>query len=257
MEPTSPQDRPTPETGRSVHDTDAAVLASEFKSLPADYQSVVHLAQQQHGIRVVPLQELRGGFTGAALYLVSVSSAGSSRVEHLVLKLDRPWSGEPDELQRHSKALELASPDFAREHMAEVAFDRVELDGCIAIFYRIAGETLEGYRPLGAFQQQRHLEAMFGAVSRGVLIRWNAEVAGFDQGGTPSEPSGSLADLSAQTARTYREVSRGGLRDQRRTSTASWYRAESIPTPCSVPAKRAGVDRRDRSTRSSAFSTGT
>ena len=69
---------------------DAAGLAGEFASLPADYQNVIRSAQQQHGIRVVPLQELKGGFTGAALYLVSVSSPSSGKLEHLVLKLDRP-----------------------------------------------------------------------------------------------------------------------------------------------------------------------
>ena len=56
--------------------------------------------------------------------------------------MDRPATDEPDELERHNKALQQAPPDFAREHMAEVAFDRVQLDGFIAIFYRIAGESL-------------------------------------------------------------------------------------------------------------------
>ena len=78
---------------------DAAVLASEFDSLPTDYQNVIRLVQQQHGIRVIPLQELKGGFTGAVLFLVSVSTSGSRIVEHPVLKLDRPWPGEPDEFQ--------------------------------------------------------------------------------------------------------------------------------------------------------------
>ena len=95
---------------------DAASLAGEFASLPADYQNVIRSAQQQHGIRVVPLQELKGGFTGAALYLVSVSSPSSGKLEHLVLKLDRPAADEPDELDRHQRAHEKAPPDFARAH---------------------------------------------------------------------------------------------------------------------------------------------
>ena len=94
---------------------------------------------------------------------------------------DRPWVGEPDELHRHSRALEQAPPDFAREHIAEVAFDRVELDGSIAIFYRIAGETLHGYRPIGAFQQQSDLQTIFSVVNREVLARWNSVAASFDQ----------------------------------------------------------------------------
>ncbi len=155
------QGNPKPAASLSVRDVDAASLASEFDSLSADYQNVIRFAQRQHSIRVVPLQELKGGFTGAALYLVSVSSPGSGKLEHLVLKLDRPEAGEPDELDRHKRALEQAPPDFAREHMAEVAFGRVELDGSIAIFYRIEGVTLHCYRPLVAFQHQSHVQAIF------------------------------------------------------------------------------------------------
>ena len=183
MEPTSSakQDQQAPRSRRVGQDVERSVLASGFESLPADYQNVLILAQQQHGIQVVPLQELKGGFTGAALYLVSVTSSSLAKVEHLVLKLDRPWAGEPDELHRHNRALEQAPSTFAREHMAEVAFDRVELDGSIAMFYRIAGETLHGYRPLGAFQQQSDLQTIFSVVNREVLTGWNAEAAGFDQ----------------------------------------------------------------------------
>ena len=156
----------------SANQGDSASLASEFESLPADYQNVIRSAQQQHGIRVVPLQELKGGFTGAALYLVSVSSPSSGRLEHLVLKLDRPAADEPDELDRHQRA---------HEHMAEVVFDRIELDGSIAIFYRIAGESLHGYRPLVAFQQQSQVQAIFSVLNREVMTLWNAVAAGFDQ----------------------------------------------------------------------------
>ena len=174
-----------PPTTAAAHAADAAVLASEFDSLPTNYQNIIRLAQEQHGIRIVPLQELKGGFTGAVLFLVSVSTSGSRIVEHLVLKLDRPWPGEPDELHRHSNALEQAPADFASEHMADVAFDRVELDGTIAILYRIAGESLHGYRPLGSFQRQSQLETIFSVVNRDVLARWNSMAASFEQGVHP------------------------------------------------------------------------
>ena len=42
----------------SANQGDATSLAREFESLPADYQNVIRSAQHQHGIRVVPLQEL-------------------------------------------------------------------------------------------------------------------------------------------------------------------------------------------------------
>ncbi len=98
------QGKPRPPTSPAFHDVDALSLAGEFEPLSVDYQNVIRFAQRQHGIRVVPLQELKGGFTGAVLYLVSVSSLGSGKLEHLVLKLDRPSSGSPDELDRHTRA---------------------------------------------------------------------------------------------------------------------------------------------------------
>ena len=48
-----------PPTSSAAHAKDAEVLASEFDSLPTDYQNVIRLAQQQHGSRIVPLQERR------------------------------------------------------------------------------------------------------------------------------------------------------------------------------------------------------
>ena len=168
----------TPPTSRVGGDS---AVAREFESLPDDYQNVIRFAQSQHGLRVVPLQELKGGFTGAVLYLVSVTSPGSDNPEHLVLKLDRPAAGEKDELDRHKRALDQAPPDFAGDHMAEVAFDRVELDGSIAIFYRIAGESLHGFRPIVAFQQQSQVQTIFSVLSREILTQWNALAGGFDQ----------------------------------------------------------------------------
>ena len=168
----------TPPASRVGSDT---TVAREFESLPDDYRSIIRFAQSQHGIRIVPLQELKGGFTGAVLYLVSVSPLSSGKVEHLVLKLDRPAAGEKDELDRHKRALDQAPPDFARDHMAEVAFDRVELDGSIAIFYRIAGESLHGFRPIVAFQQQSQVQAIFSVLNREILTRWNSVAGGFDQ----------------------------------------------------------------------------
>ena len=48
-------------------------LADDFSSLPSEYQDVLRLAQDTHNIDLTPLQELKGGRTGAYLYLVSGS----------------------------------------------------------------------------------------------------------------------------------------------------------------------------------------
>ena len=68
------QDNAKQPTSPAGHDKNPASFAVEFESLPDDYQKVLRFAQDQHGIRVVPLQELKGGFTGAVLYLVSGAS---------------------------------------------------------------------------------------------------------------------------------------------------------------------------------------
>ncbi len=94
-------------------------LAIDFSSLPPEYQDVLRLAQDTHNIGVTPLQELKGGRTGAHLYLVSVASADSDPVRHLVLKLDHKskktnlflWMlGFPDRaLERANDAVALAN----------------------------------------------------------------------------------------------------------------------------------------------------
>jgi predicted ATPase len=159
-------------------------LAREFDALPPRHRAVLQLSQERYNIAVQPLQQITGGLSGAFLYLVSVSSAEGEKVEHLVLKLDQPEKGEPGEVEQHALALDKAPPDFAEEHMADLAYEPVELDGSIAIFYRIAGESLQEYRPLSKFKQQSQLLAIFHVISMALLREWNA-AAHFDQARHP------------------------------------------------------------------------
>jgi len=55
-----------------------------LNSLPPEYQAVLEQAQERYQILITPLQELRGGQTGARLQLVSIRGAGRTRVEHAV-----------------------------------------------------------------------------------------------------------------------------------------------------------------------------
>jgi hypothetical protein len=64
-------------------------LTTDFQSLPEEYQRVVQAAQDRHRIIVTPLQLLVGGWSGAVVYLVSVSWNETKQVEHCILKLDR------------------------------------------------------------------------------------------------------------------------------------------------------------------------
>ncbi len=153
-----------------------ADLAEEFLSLPIEYQKVLSFAQESKKIKVTLLQELKGGQTGASLFLVSVSTADSNEVRHLVLKLDRKnTKSGMDELARHHTAVEQAPDHFAKNHIAGLAFDRIELENSVAIFYDIAGQSLNNYRPLASYQQQDKLEKLFGTTAGMLLSDWNAD----------------------------------------------------------------------------------
>jgi len=156
-------------------------LSDEFHTLPPDYQKVLHLAQEKHKIKVTMLQELKGGQTGAVLYLVSVSLLNTNKVQHLVLKLDhKSPKTRTDELERHRTAVERAPADFSANHIAELAFDRVEFENAVAIFYNIAGQSLHEYKSLASYQQQIKLEKLFSTTFQFLLTKWNIN-QGFKQ----------------------------------------------------------------------------
>ncbi|MGB3717173.1 MAG: tetratricopeptide repeat protein [Candidatus Promineifilaceae bacterium] len=155
--------------------------AASFQSLPPEYQRVIQLAQEQHEITITPLQELVGGWSGAAIYLVSVSALDSSRVEHLVMKLDRKRPmAQSDEISRHQVVLDKSPTEFARQHIPEVFYERVEDEHALAIFYAIAGHSLTNFRTLSKHRQQSQLETLFRATNHYLLVEWNAGLA-FEQ----------------------------------------------------------------------------
>src|SRR5688500_11948609 len=150
-------------------------LTTDFQSLPQEYQHVIRLAQDRYQITVAPLQLLVGGWSGAVVYLVSVSSNETRRVEHCILKLDRKGkAAKSDEITRHNTVLSQSTPEFARAHIAELVFDRVEHEGAIAIFYRIAGQSLLKYRPLSNYERQSQLKIIFTQTNHILLTEWNA-----------------------------------------------------------------------------------
>jgi predicted ATPase len=149
-------------------------LTTDFQSLPEEYQHVIQLAQDQHKISVASLQLLVGGWSGAVVYLVSVSSSETGRVEHCILKLDRKGkAAKSDEVTRHNAVMNKSTPEFARDHIAELVFDRVEQEGIIAIFYRIAGQSLLKYRPLSNYERQSQLKTIFTQTNNILLSKWN------------------------------------------------------------------------------------
>src|SRR5687767_8844381 len=145
-------------------------LTADFQSMPEEYQRLIQLVQDAHAITVTPLQLLVGGWSGAIVYLVSVSYNETGRIEHCILKVDRKSKlAKSDEMTRHNTVIDNSTPEFARAHIAELVFDRVELDGAIAIFYRIAGQSLLKYRPLSNYDRQNQLRTIFAQTNRILL----------------------------------------------------------------------------------------
>ena len=184
-------------------------LNSGFQSLPPEYQRVLELAQDQNNISVTPLQTLVGGWSGAVVYLVSVSSTETGRVEHCILKLDRTGkAARSDEVTRHNAVMTKAAPEFAQAHIAELVFDRVEREGAIAIFYRIAGQSLFKYRPLSNYERQSQLKTIFTRTNHVLLTEWNAN-ATFRQAVHPQKVLetwlGFRLDSGGNTERFLRE----------------------------------------------------
>src|SRR5215213_6030505 len=152
-----------------------SVLTSGFETLPPEYQRVLAMAEEQHQISIASLETLVGGWSGAMVFLVSISWNETKRVEHCILKLDRKSkTAKSDEVTRHTTVVASATSEFAHAHIAELVFNRVEHEGAIAIFYRIAGHSLLKYRPLSNYERQSQLQTIFTQTNAILLSEWNA-----------------------------------------------------------------------------------
>jgi hypothetical protein len=102
-------------------------------------------------------------------------SAGLSRhVEHFVVKFDRiNEKAKPTEVERHRMALNEAPRHFADQNLAKLAYE-VEHEGAIALFYTIAGQSLQQFRALASEERQSRLERLFSATNDYLLKAWNA-----------------------------------------------------------------------------------
>ena len=148
----------------------------DFSKLSPEHHHLLELAKEQNGLDVLPLQELKGGQTGAFLYLASVSSAGDSRrVEHFVIKFDRvSQKAKPSEIERHRLAVSQAPVEFSRHNMPVLAYE-FEHEGAVALFYTLAGQSLQRFRTLASNERQNRLEVLFAATYDYLLKKWNAE----------------------------------------------------------------------------------
>jgi hypothetical protein len=186
--------------------------AIAFESLSNDYQQIIQQAQSQNNIRITPLQELKGGQTGARLYLTTITETTSNRVQHAILKLDRiNPKARAGEMELHQQVLRCSPPEFARDHIPNFPYAPVKVDQSIGIFYSIAGQSLQNYRPLGSYEQSRQLEKIFSATNRYLLNEWNA-TARFEQAVHPQslfptwlgyrlKPGGTIERFFTETLR--------------------------------------------------------
>ena len=151
-------------------------LANEFRKIEHDYQKVIQLAQDTFQIEITPLLELKGGKTGANIFLVSVLSVDSNEVYHLVLKVDhKNPKAQMDEIDRHLTVINAASAEFSRDHVPVLHFNRIETGGAVAIFYKIAGQSLHQYKPLSDYRQQNRIEKLFRITNEILLEEWNVD----------------------------------------------------------------------------------
>lgn len=147
-----------------------------FEDLEPEFREVIHLAEERNKVTISPLQVLAGGWSGAAVYLARVAVAESGSVEHVILKLDRKNPrASADEITRHQSVLDASPPGFARAHIPDLAFDRIETDNVVAIFYTIAGQSLLSFRTLSSYARQSRMETLFSETNRYILDEWNRE----------------------------------------------------------------------------------
>jgi predicted ATPase len=180
-----------------------------FLNLPSEYQHLLSLAKENYNLDVIPLQELKGGRTGAFLYLVSVTTGDTHQVKHLVLKFDHVSERtKQTEVERHKLALSQAPPHFAKENLAELAYEVAD-HGAVALFYSIAGQSLQRYRTLASLEKQSMLEVLFSTTNNFLLKDWNAK-SSFEQAVPPRtllekwlgyrlKPDGNISSLLQDT----------------------------------------------------------
>ncbi|MCG6957118.1 MAG: AAA family ATPase [Gemmatimonadetes bacterium] len=187
-----------------------------FARLPQDYLHLLRLAEERHGLDVQPLRALAGGRTGAFLYLVSASTGDLRRLDHFVLKVDKvnPRSRQT-EIERHRLAVSQAPSSFARAHMPQLAFE-VSHEGAVALFYTVAGHSLQRFRTLASVEGQSQLGTLFGATCDHLLREWNSEST-FERAVHPKElletwlgyrlsPGGDIARLLQDTFRVPPDI---------------------------------------------------
>ncbi|HXQ36395.1 MAG TPA: hypothetical protein VN843_20450, partial [Anaerolineales bacterium] len=147
----------------------------DFTKLPPEHQRLLQLAKEQHSLDIVPLQELKAGQTGAFLYLSSVSLGDTRQVQHFVVKFDRVNErAKSSETERHRLAMSDAPELFSRQNMPRLAY-QFEQEGATALFYTLAGQSLQRFRTLASIERQSRLEALFAATNDYVLKKWNAD----------------------------------------------------------------------------------
>lgn len=151
----------------------------DFNKLSPDHKFLLQLAKEQHNLDVIPLQELKGGQTGAFLCLASVSN-NSRQLQHFVVKFD--WVNKKtrsSEIERHQLAVSQAPAVFSRQNMPMLMY-HFEHEGATVLFYTLAGQSLQRFHTLASNERQSKLEALFAATNDYLLKEWNIEAA-FEQ----------------------------------------------------------------------------
>ena len=77
-----------------------------------------------------------------------------------------------EEISRHQMVQEQSPPWFVSQHIPDMAYERVEAENALAIFYSIAGQSLHNFRTLSSYRRQNRLETLFSATNHYLLDEW-------------------------------------------------------------------------------------
>ena len=139
---------------------------------------ILAVAKNEHNVDINLLEPLTEGYSAAKLFRASITHHGDpANVEHLIIKLEPIQETVSDEADRHQSAIDSAPSAFAKNHVTRLALGKVVTDRAVAMFYSIAGESLQSFKPIDKYKVPNELEKIFAEIGRALLQEWNSNLS--------------------------------------------------------------------------------
>ncbi|HRQ41819.1 MAG TPA: hypothetical protein PLD25_28180 [Chloroflexota bacterium] len=150
----------------------------ESYDIPEEYKDIFLIAQEKRSSKITVIEPINGGRSGAYLFAISelTNDGRAENLQHCILKLYQRKSTEKDEYENlriaHSK-----EPEFGKKHIATLNGYPIESKGRTAVFYNIAGNSLQQCRPMSSYvDSPKSLKAIFSKISNSILEEWNVQL---------------------------------------------------------------------------------